>query len=66
MTKIECDCSLKHTNKGVCNCPENLTILDEVNWQEEYDEELEAEEDLGLDSFHNKKRRPFNYDDFVH
>ena len=66
MKKTECDCSLKHTNKGVCNCLQNLEILNEMDWKEEYDIELEAEEDWNFNPIDNKKRKPFNYDDFVH
>lgn len=26
----QCDCSLKHTNGGVCNCFDNMDIPDEI------------------------------------
>lgn len=37
----QCDCSLKHTNKGVCNCLESTEILDavDVTWEENLPEE---------------------------
>lgn len=40
----QCDCSLKHTNGGVCNCLDNNPLPDWDNFDEEV-EEIEEEEE---------------------
>jgi len=48
---MQCDCSLKHQNKGVCNCLESSDILDMVSNEKQNEEQNQPLESDKVDGF---------------
>ena len=57
----QCDCSLKHTNKGVCNCLDNNSLLD---WDDE--DEDEDWKDVKIEEDDDTTKITKSWDDIVH
>ncbi len=59
----QCDCSLKHTNKGVCNCLDNNSLLD---WDD--DDDLDDDwKDVKIEEDNDRAKITKKDDDwFVH